>query len=286
MRKILPILLLFAPSCSSSSSVAPPEEEPPAPVESCRKFSIYSNNVGSTLSVEIALPEGYATAPDDDYPSIYLLDANYFFDGAPGTLDELLERGPGMTRVLRDLTAAGDVPPSILVGIGYSEEQRMALTIEDVDAFLGFFTDELIPGIESRCRVKESAQDRVLFGYSASAHFSSYVLFHDVYTGASTFDKVISISGLYMDFRPATVMEEQIHEEMDASAFSGRELFMAVGSEDGNTGLLDTHRVFTEKLSGRGYEGFRLQTLEFTDKGHYDIPEYAFGIGLAWIFSG
>ena len=190
-----------------------------------------------------------------------------------------------MSNIVQTLTKSGDIPPAVLIGIGYTEEQRTDLTINGVPSFYEFFTEELIPQIEEKCNVSASSKDRVLFGYSASAHFSTYVLMNDIYTGVETFNKFISISGVYDSFKKATKLEEKIFQELGENAFSGKSLFIAVGEEDANAALLKSHRSFTEKLVGRSYPDFRLKSLEYAGKGHYDIPEFAFSEGLTWIFS-
>jgi len=57
---------------------------------SYQNFSFSSKKLQDSVSIEIALPEEYDEFPNREYTSIYLLDANYFFDEAPGTLDEYL----------------------------------------------------------------------------------------------------------------------------------------------------------------------------------------------------
>ncbi len=272
-----------------------PATETPQPTEtptptatlapSCRNFSIYSQIVQDNISIEIALPDAYAAFPDKEYTSIYLLDADYFFDDAAGTLDYLLERGEGMTKIVQTLTEQEKIPPSVLIGIRYSEIQRTQLTMYEAENFYAFFTDELIPEIEAKCNVSKSGKDRVLFGYSSSAHFSTYALMYDVYTGVETFNKFISISGVYGSTLEPYKLEEKIFQELGADAFSGRSLFIAVGASDANTELLKNHKVFAEKLTGRGYAEFHLSSRVFPGRGHYDVPEYAFSKGLIWVFS-
>jgi len=252
---------------------------------SYQNFSFSSKKLQDSVSIEIALPEEYDEFPNREYTSIYLLDANYFFDEAPGTLDEYLVRGEGMIKIVQSLTEIGEIPPSILIGIDYTEEQRVKFTIEDVTNFHEFFTDELIPEIEAKFRVSKSGKDRVLFGYSGSAHFSTYVLLYDVYSGAETFTKFISISGIYDSSLETYKLEEKIFQELDTNTFSERSLFIAVGEDDPKVELLNAHRSFTEKLISRGYTDFKLTSTEFSGRGHYDIPEFAFSEGLIWLFS-
>lgn len=252
---------------------------------SYHNFPFFSQKLQDTISIEIALPEEYAEFPNKEFASIYLLDANYFFDEAPGTLDEYLERGDGMTNIVQSLTANGKIPPSILVGIGYTEEQRMKFAFDDVANFHEFFSDELIPEIESKFRVSKTGKDRILFGYSGSAHFSTYALLYEVYKSVEIFNKFISISGVYDRSLDAYKLEEKIYQELDVNTFSGKSMYIAIGANDPKIDLLNAHRSFTEKLTSRGYADFKLVSIEFSGKGHYDIPEYAFSEGLIWLFS-
>ena len=272
---------------AADTEVSPMEtvESITTPAPTCADFEIASQKVASHLSIKISLPQEYEDYPNKEYTSIYLLDANYFFDESPGTLDDFLERGTGMTNIVQTLTDNGDIPPSILIGIGYSEEQRNTFTMNQTANFYAFFINELIPEIESRCRVSKSGTDRILFGYSGSAHFSTFALMQDTYTGVETFNKFISISGVYDSYQKAVQLEETIFQELDATAFSGKTLFIAIGADDPKTQLLNAHRAFTEKLIGRDYADFNLYSTEFEGKGHYDIPEFAFSEGLIWAFS-
>ncbi len=294
---LIPILLLAAcgqatqiplseePMLSPTNTSMPPTETPEPTPNLCMDFSISSQKLEDDLSIQIALPEEYQDFPDREYNSIYLLDASYFFTET-GTLDYLMEdRGEGMAKIVQDLTQNGQIPPSVLIGIGYTEAQRGRFTMgRQVPNFYEFFTDELIPEIESKCRVSKSAKDRVLFGYSGSAQFSTYALMYDAYTGSETFNKFISISGVYDRYQPVYALEEEIFQELDKDVFAGKSLFIAVGANDPKTKLLNDHRAFTEKLMGRGYTDFRLYSTEFPGRGHYDIPEFAFAEGMIWMF--
>jgi enterochelin esterase-like enzyme len=251
----------------------------------CKNFSIESSILEAELTIEIALPNSQSARDEGNLNSIYLLDANYFFDDKEGTLDFLLERGPGMTHIVQSLMDEKKIPASVLIGIDYSENQRIQFTSLNVDDFYQFFTDELIPQIESRCPVNQSSFDRLLFGYSGSAHFSTYALLKDVILGVETFNKVISISGVYEPTSSAFQLEEALGESASTQGFGGKSMFIAIGSQDPKSELLNDHRIFAEKLVDRNYNNFRLLSKEFEGKGHYDIPEIAFEEALIWIYA-
>jgi len=262
-----------------------PPTETPEPVATVFDFPFSSQKLEDDLTIQIALPAGYEESPDVEYDSIYLLDANYFFT-ATGTLDYLMTvRGAGMAQIVQDLIRDEKIPPSILIGIGYTEAQRSRFTMgSKVEAFYEFFTDELIPEIESRFRVSTSAQDRLLFGYSGSAQFSTYVLIHEASTETETFNKFISISGVYDRYQVLYRPAEAIFQGSDTDVFAGKSLFIAVGTDDPKTQLVNAHRAFTEELASREYADFRLYHTEFEGKGHYDLPEFAFAEAMIWMF--
>lgn len=247
-------------------------------------YSILSEILKDTLTIEIALPVGYENNIDKEYNTIYLLDANYFFDEFEGSLDFLLKRGEGMTNIVKRLTESGDIPPSILIGIGYTEQQRSLFTMNEVSNFYDFLSKELIPYIESRLRASKSINDRLLFGYSGSAHFSTYVLLQDANKKQQTFNKFISISGVYKERTKVYNLEEKLSSDNNQNVFAGKRLFMGIGDRDPKKELLNAHRIFTKKLVNRGYSNFRLFNTEFTGRGHYDIPEIGFEEGLKWMF--
>lgn len=272
----------ISPTATPRPTIAPTATLPPP---ACENFNISSEKVRGNIEIEIALPEGYGSSGNSAYTSIYLLDANYFFDEFEGSLDYLLERGEGMINIVQSLSGEGKIPPSLLIGIGYSETNRSNYTQIDIENFYAFFAEELIPEIEARCDVGQTGSDRVLFGYSSSAHFSTYVLLYDVYTNTETFSKFISISGVYDKTQKVSKFEEQLFEELGATSFDDRSLFMAIGADDPKSELADAHSAFAGLLTSRGYRDFNLYITEFPELGHYDIPEFAFSEGLIWVFS-
>ena len=276
-----PIFYLLAINLFFFSSINSAKENSNQPPTS---FSIKSKKLNSIITIEIALPEGYNENSNKKYNSIYLLDANYYFDENEGTLDFLLQRGDGMKNIVKRLTENGDIPPSILIGIKYSEHQRGLFTMSNVDKFYEFFSEELIPKIDSVFRAKKSANDRLLFGYSGSAHFSTYALMSDVKQKKQTFNKFISISGVYNKNTQTYKLEEELAQTKNNKLFKGKSLFIAIGDSDPKTELLNAHREFSEKFSARNYTRFKLLNTEFEGRGHYDVPEFAFEEALKWIY--
>ncbi|PWU03539.1 MAG: hypothetical protein C5B52_03210, partial [Bacteroidetes bacterium] len=75
------------------------------------EWTLYSKSVGDTFVISIQLPENYNSDSNKKYPTVYLLDANFYF--------------PMMASVFREYEKAGLLPPLILVGIGYKSFELM-----------------------------------------------------------------------------------------------------------------------------------------------------------------
>lgn len=252
-------------------------------VKPCEEFHLFSPVGGGLLTIKIALPDNYAAA--ENLQSIYLSDANYFFTKS-GSLDNLLDNEEGMTDITSRLIENQQIPSAVLIGIGYTEDQRMALTLNGAESYYTFIKDKLIPEIESRCKVSTSPDDRIFFGYSASGHFSTFTLMNDVYNEVHTFNKYISLAGVYdpsfgfTDIKALNMLQD-ITNEKGLSAFSGRYFYCGVGTEDD---LLFGNRNITDILIDRDYQNFNFNYKEYTGFGHYDIPEIGYEDGMKWLF--
>lgn len=144
--------------------------------------------VDETYRLFIRLPPGYDADPARRFPLIVQLDANL------PTFEEF-ELTAGLAS---GLEASGEIPESIVVGIGYAtgEEARyerfrdLGLPLQDPEfkaawtglvpdgeapKFFAFLKDELLPWVESRYRVA-GPQGRALFGHSLGGLFVLYAV--------------------------------------------------------------------------------------------------------------
>lgn len=157
--------------------------------------SIMSKCVEQEYCISVALPYSYLSQPEKTYPTIYLLDANWYFGI--------------VTETTRNMALCESVPETIVVGIGYpvdepitdalkqvrflrardltpitdsqieklmGEKQKRKVTTGGANAFLKFIETELLPLIESEYR--GSSSERVLAGHSYGGLFTLYTLFH------------------------------------------------------------------------------------------------------------
>ncbi len=158
--------------------------------------TIKSRNVNQEYRISVALPYSYLSKPRKRYPTIYLIDANWYF----GMVTEL-------TRIM---PICGRFPETIVVGIGYPVGEPLDDAFKQINAlrsrdltpivdrkeeekdekwlkvdrvrtggagrFLQFIKTELIPFIEADFRA--SSTDRILAGHSYGGLFVFYALFH------------------------------------------------------------------------------------------------------------
>jgi predicted alpha/beta superfamily hydrolase len=162
----------------------------PVTIPGTEQFLIKSTGNGVEYRVDVALPPGYSGSKAR-YPVFYLLDSNLEFANFVATARQLSIFGLGTS-----------IPPVILVGIGYKEDDPAVYTpfygasrtrdytpTEDKSAafvptgsghgpeFLRFIKEELIPAIDARYRTDPA--DRGLGGHSFGGLFTTYALLHE-----------------------------------------------------------------------------------------------------------
>jgi predicted alpha/beta superfamily hydrolase len=148
--------------------------------------TITTRTVKQDYRISVALPPSYPSHPEKSYPTIYLLDANWYF---------------GMvTEITRAMYFDGHFPETIVVGIGYPVDEPLEQAIQQVidlrirdltpikdeayerggsrqsggaAEFLKFIQTELIPIIEADYRTNPAV--RVLAGHSLGGLFALYV---------------------------------------------------------------------------------------------------------------
>jgi predicted alpha/beta superfamily hydrolase len=134
---------------------------------------IYSKQVRDTFSIHVKLPKEHATEKNRRFTTIYLLDANMYFDIVAAMVEKYQE--------------IGIMPPVILIGVGYKNFELMeelrtrdylypkALNKDKINKsgggldFLSFLENELIPSVDSLYRTK--AENRILMGHSYGGYF-------------------------------------------------------------------------------------------------------------------
>lgn len=233
----------------------------------------YSYSVGDYYTIYVSLPGTYSD--DSVYPVIYLLDADWYFDGS----HERIDKG-GVKGIVSRLTENGDMPEVILVGIGYPEEnQRGRDFLMAPVHFYRFLKDELIPFVDSEYNT--NLEGRTLVGHSDGGFFTMYALFR--YNPSDViFTNFISISG---DFSKVDryLFTEEISMVNRVGNVLPVTLYMAVGRQEEER-FISTNDEMTEKLESRHYTGFRFKSKKYYGLDHGTVVSPAVEDGLQWIF--
>ena len=267
-RFLLLLVSLTLAACSGGggggdSSPAPPTGSAPQRLAS----SITSVQTGMNYSLQIYLPEGYATGTTR-YPVIYAADAEWRFT----VLAEILER---------------QRRPAILVAVGNmgGERRWVDFIMPGVEAYHRFLARELVPMVESTYRADPS--QRVLTGHSLSGEMVMYALLLDR-LGDRAFHAYISEEGGFWwgtnrslvggptTGQPGATMEA----EMFARDRNLPVTLVMAGDARGNSPRVT---AMHDHMAQRGYTGLRLAHYTY-NLGHLPSDGPAFTDALQLIF--
>ena len=166
---------------TTTTTVADPDRQTPG--------LFLSPRVGNAFQIYVHLPDNYDTNTDTHYPVVFLLDGDWYFNG--------VNRMPGgVVGIVSSLAETGDMPPAILVGIGYAgaNERGRDFVVSPRD-FQAFVVGDLIPTIDERYRTVPT--NRTLMGHSDGGYSSVHTLLRFMDSDEPPFAKYVAISGNY-----------------------------------------------------------------------------------------
>jgi predicted alpha/beta superfamily hydrolase len=248
-----------------------------------------------TYELYISLPDGYAQS-DSTYPVLYVTDANTYFGM--------------MADMTRNLQWGGEMPETIIVGIGYplsklkTDEVRwgkwLAWRMRDytptqtaqmdkdfgiegiksggANAFLQFIEQELFPFIEQNYRTK--SKDRTYAGFSLGGMFGLYTLFEK----PALFQRyVLGSPSIWYDDKLVLQLEKKyasLSKDLPAK------VFLSAGSleEEINSGMVRNMLELASSLKSRKYQSFSIETAILEGETHMSAPSVSFQRGLRYFF--
>lgn len=173
------------------------------------KEELASVHLNETRTLRVYLPPGYNELLS--YPVVYCQDGEQFFNF--GRIATLLTRG-----ILDE-----GLEPAIVIGVDVNIATRTAEYAAEGDrrqAYSQFFTEELIPWIESRYPIRADRTERILAGDSLGGTIS----LHLALDYPSLFCRVISLSGAF-----SAATRSRLQQEADLSWL---ELYMLIGTDE------------------------------------------------------
>ncbi len=245
----------------------------------------YSTQVGDSFSIFVHLPAGYDAGAHNNYPVVYLLDANFYFDMVAPIVTKYAE--------------VGMLPPLILVGIGYRDFTEMD-SLRDRDftypktkaasgftisgggeKFLAFLERQVMPEVESRFRADTTK--RVLAGHSLGGYFTAYALLRHLSSGRLRFSYYIAASPA-LDYNHYWLLGQM--KQLPAHSTAGKKtgLYITYGSlEDAEDADMPGHIKWAQvagKVGTFTRPRLKYKTELFSNLRHMDTPIPTFIKGL------
>ena len=278
---------------------------PPITIPGTEVHQLHSDIVGDDYEIYVVPPPPiFATGP---VPVVYVTDGNLLIPSAAGAV--------------RVLVPIGDIPPVMLVGIGYpvggdviamqraatrdlspiyseriAANARSTFGIKDVEMggsaqYLEFITQELHPWLKERYAVTD---DRTIAGPSRGGWFGAWTLFHH----PEAFDRYIIGSPPFHHSHSPEPWEADYaasHSDLKATVFlaaggaedvpgphMSEQWAAAISGEDFAAGA----KRLGDRLASRKYPGLRLRTEIFPGETHFSLMTGPlFPRGLRYVFA-
>ena len=246
--------------------------------ESIIKFTQFSESVKDTFYINVQLPIEYFENPDKKYPTVVLVDGNFFF--------------PMMASINNQYETAALLEPTILVGVGYKSFKSMdslrvrdylypkALPSDEMNAigggqnFYNYLTKELLPKIDSQYRTEKS--NRALLGHSFGGYFVLYSLLNQLQNKTNDFKTFISASPTlwYNNFYLNQLPEQLGKNERQLG------IFISVGDMEDSTWSVKPVKDMTKEIQKRNIKGLEFKSRVYNHLDHMDVAVLSFTKGL------
>lgn len=244
-------------------------------------FKIYSKNVTDSFSIFVNLPPEYNSNPKQNFPVVYLLDANLYFEIIATILNKYAE--------------VGLAPVVILVGIGYQDFPTMdSLRNRDdtypaalpeyemnvsggADKFLSFIEKELIPVVDSQYRIDTSKT--TLMGHSLGGYFTAFALLQHLMGKSGGINNFIAASPS-LHYNHYYVLE-CLRESPPAKKSNLKGYFTFGGLEQNeNDPSLHNQDTISKQLNDILLNRVTFKTETYSNLGHMDtqIPTFIKGL--------
>lgn len=237
-------------------------------------FTLYSPETGTDYSIFLKTPPAAERGP---FPAVLFMDGDDQFRFA--------------VDAYRAQCAAAQVPPMVLVGIGYGASYTkpankrlrdytataMATEPESggADQFVTFLHETLWPELARRFPLRDDV--RGLAGHSLGA----LVPLHALFQRRPFFNRLlVSAPSLWWDNRAPLCHAQQVQRTGVALP---AKLFLCVG-EDDTPSMTGDFELFEQQLATLPFPDLEVVVRRFPQRDHYNVLPDAFGVGLAELF--
>jgi hypothetical protein len=266
-----PVLLAFLAFISLLFPAQTAAAKGRAPERAYMSYSLRSENVNDTFTIDVSLPGSYNDGKAKAYPVLYLTDGNWRRE----------QHGK-----IHEMAKTDGVKELIVVGIGYPDGYDLnSIRYRDLsfsaDKFLAFIVKELIPWVDTRYRTLKG--ERTLWGSSFGGYFCVYALCNaaDVTKGIFSTYIAASPSGNGFTMSGTVVLYAQDSEALLAKKTKelNVNLYIAVGGNE-TSELIAAYRSIVYSLHQSAFKGFTMKSETIPGKDHDTVWEPALHEGI------
>ncbi|KAA3646579.1 MAG: alpha/beta hydrolase [Chloroflexi bacterium] len=260
------------PTLTPETSATPQPSPSPTPVKPVtQEFEIFSRYTADEYHIYVGLPRDFDPNRAEGYDTVYLLDGTAWFRS-------------GLVHT-SNLGESGEMPPSIIVGIGYVHaNMRGRDFMLNPEAFYFFIIEELIPFIDRQYNGDPDGE-RTLIGHSMGGYFAIWVLLQRGFLPVEPFDNFISLSGSYHGMhKNLFTYDDLLAMRLEEGGFTmDAKLYMGVGSDEEGfftQGYLD----MWARLHEREYENLEVEGQMYPGLNHGSVLSPGIKDGLLWVY--
>jgi predicted alpha/beta superfamily hydrolase len=277
MKKLFFLILLafLAYACTLSGTKS---SEPIQTFE--KKFNLYSEAVKDSFYISVQLPKKYYEKPGAKYPTVYIVDANFYF--------------PMLAETIKQYEIAGLLPPLILVGIGYKSFAAMdslrerdllypaSIPSDEMKAvgggksFNSFIVNQLVPYIDKE--FKTDTSNRSLMGHSFGGYFSLYALLNQVESNRDTFKNIASASpSLWYNNYYLNQLAAKLQTRKTQSPLN---IYLTAGGLEDPTWNINPLKKLSTDITNAHQSNLKVHQVIYTDLDHMDVGMITFSRAL------
>ncbi len=250
MRPILVPALILA--CAGASA---------QPGRAVHSHEIASEYLNEDRVVTVSVPDDYGSV-EGNYPTLYVLDGEWIFDFAAGTVAFLSN------------DSLGHVPDMLVVGVPNTDRARdLSVTLNPEDgyeSFLNFLELEVMPLIDREYR---TSGFNLLYGWSSGSAICGQFMARK----PELFEAYLQ-SGAGIGPRSRDFLAEQIPKN------SYKNRFLYVNAE-GGTPRANAVRDYSELIESLRPDGLRWKFEILEESTHLDVLPEGLQAGLSFVFS-
>lgn len=241
-------------------------------------FTQYSTAVKDTFYIDVQLPNQYFEKPEKKFPTIILLDGNFYY--------------PMMAPIVRQYEFIGLLHPAIIVSIGYKSFPVMdslrerdylypkALPSDEIktdggaEKFYHYITKELLTKIDREYRTDSTR--RSLLGHSFGGYFVLFSLMNQVQHNSHDFQHFVSASpSLWYNNFYLKKLPDVLVSNKDTLG-----IFISVGGDEDSVWSVKPVKDLAKEIETRSNKRLRLKTRIYNHLNHMDVPILSFTRGL------